>query len=60
MEDLTAKLQKLRTEAEDCDLIGKLATDQNKRVLFQKLATDLRIMARDIEAAIVGRTKSSP
>jgi hypothetical protein len=58
MEDLTAKLEKLRTEAEDCDLIGRLATDRNKRALFEKLAVDLRTMAIDIEAAIAGRTKS--
>jgi hypothetical protein len=43
-------LKKLLTEAEDCDLIGKLATDKRKRKLFEKLATDLRGMARSIEA----------
>jgi hypothetical protein len=42
MEDLTARLEKLRIEAEDCDLIGKLATDLKKRALFEKLAVDLR------------------
>jgi hypothetical protein len=57
MEDLTARLEKLRTEAEDCDLIGKLATDLSKRALFQKLATDLRSMARDLETAIAQRPK---
>jgi hypothetical protein len=31
MEDLKAKLEKLRTEAEDCELIGRLATDIHKR-----------------------------
>ena len=46
MEDLSARLEKLLTEAEDCDLIGKLATDLKKRALFQKLASDLRSMAR--------------
>jgi predicted nuclease with TOPRIM domain len=56
MEDPTAKLERLRIEAEDCDLIGRLATDdKKKRELFQKLAMDLRLMAGDVEAAIAGQ-----
>jgi len=55
MEDLQGKLEKLLTEAEDCDLIGGLATDAKKRELFQRLATDLRGLARDIEAMISRR-----
>jgi hypothetical protein len=50
MDDLNAKLEKLLTEAEDCDLIGRLATDKAKRDLFKKLAVDLRAMAGDIKA----------
>ena len=56
MEDMSAKLEKLLTEAEDCELIGKLATDLNKRALFKKLAVDLRAMARDIQTVIAGRS----
>jgi hypothetical protein len=56
MEDMSAKLEKLLTEAEDCDIIGRLASDPNKRALFKKLAVDLRGMARDIQAAIAGRS----
>jgi hypothetical protein len=52
MKDLKAKLEKLETEAEDCKLIGRLATDPNKRDLFRKLAVDLRIMARDVQEMI--------
>jgi hypothetical protein len=55
MQDLREKLEKLLTEAEDCDLIGRLATNRQKRELFKKLATDLRGMARGIEAVIGGR-----
>jgi hypothetical protein len=55
MQDLREKLEKLLLEAEDCDLISRLATDRQKRELFKKLATDLRGMARDIEAVIAGR-----
>ena len=56
MEDdlLRVKLEKLLVEAEDCELIAKLATDVQKRELFKKLAADLRAMARDIEAKIAG------
>lgn len=55
MEDLSAKLEKLLIEAEDCDLIGRLATDLNKRKLFKKMAIDLHILANDIQAAIAAR-----
>jgi hypothetical protein len=57
MEDLSAKLEKLLSEAEDCDLIGRLATDRAKRELFQRLAIDLRAMANDIRAVIASRAK---
>ena len=53
MKDLRATLERILTEAEDCELIGKLATDPNKHDLFKKLAVDLRTMAKDIEAMIV-------
>lgn len=46
--DLGAKLEKLREDATDCELIGRLATDKNKRDLFRKLAVDLRSLAQDI------------
>ena len=60
MEDLSAKLEKLLMDAEDCDLIGRLASDPNKRELFEKLAADLRTIARDIQVVIAGRTNVSP
>jgi hypothetical protein len=55
MDDLRAKLEKLRTEAEDCELISRLATDVKKRDLFKKLAADLRAMAHDIQSLIEAR-----
>jgi hypothetical protein len=55
MEDLRARLEKLLTEAEDCELIGRLSGDIGKRELFKKLAIDLRAMAREVEAVIAGR-----
>jgi hypothetical protein len=55
MQDLSAKLEKLRSEAEDCEFIAGLATDIRKRTLFARLALDLRSMARDVEAMIAAR-----
>ena len=52
MEDLQAKLATLLTDAEDCALIGRLATNVRKRDLFNRLATDLRSMASDIQGMI--------
>ena len=42
-------------DAEDCARIGKLATDVKKRDLFNRLATDLRGMAFDVEAMLVSK-----
>jgi hypothetical protein len=50
--DLQPRLEQLLTDAEDCALIGKLATDMRKRDLFNRLAHDLRGMAFDIQAII--------
>ena len=52
MKDLKAKLEKLRADAEDCDLIGRLATDKTKRDAFTKLAIQFRSAAADLEAVI--------
>jgi hypothetical protein len=55
MQDLRAKLEKLLMEAEDCALIAKVAPNQRKRELFERLAADLRELARDIERVIAAR-----
>ena len=52
MEDLQARLERLLIDAEDCALIAKLATDERKRDLFNRLATDLRGMALDVQTLI--------
>ena len=52
MQDLKSRLEKLLVEAEDCDLIANLATDQVKRQTFKKLAAQLRQMAADVRAVI--------
>jgi hypothetical protein len=52
VEDLQPRLKQLLIDAEDCALIGKLATDVRKRDLFNRLAADLRGMAFDVQAMI--------
>jgi hypothetical protein len=58
MKDLQATLDKLLTDANDCELIAKLATNPKKRALFEKLATDLRASARDIAIALASQKES--
>lgn len=52
MQDLKSRLEKLLVEAEDCDLIANLATDQVKRLTFRNLASQLRQMAAEVQAVI--------
>jgi hypothetical protein len=59
MKDLMETLQKLRTDAEDCDLISKLAADPAKREVFAKLASQLRLAAADIERVIAAKRTAS-
>lgn len=64
MDDLIAKLEKLRVDAEDCNLISKLATDPAKRELSARLSRQLLEMATEVEAAISrlageGRSKTT-
>ena len=53
MRDMTANLEKLRTDAAECALIRDLATNPNKRALFTRLAEHLSTLAAEVEAAIV-------
>jgi hypothetical protein len=55
MKDMIETLQKLRGDAEDCELISNLATDAAKRETFAKLALRLRQSAADIEQAVSGQ-----
>jgi hypothetical protein len=45
MQDMLAHLEKLRVEAEDCELISRLATNPTKKQLFAKLAAHQRALA---------------
>jgi len=56
MEDMRAHLEKLRIDAKECALIGKLATDVQKRELFSRLADHLEVLASEVERAIAAKT----
>jgi hypothetical protein len=60
VEDLQKRLEKLLADAEDCALIARLALDLKKRDLFNRLATDLRGMAVDVEAMIALKRADQP
>jgi hypothetical protein len=55
MKDLQAKLERLLAEAQDCDLIGNLATDHDKRATFRRMAEQFRQMAEQLQADIAAR-----
>jgi hypothetical protein len=55
MEDMTAHLEKLRIDAEECALISKLAIDTQKRELFARLAEHLGVLASEVERAMAAK-----
>ena len=52
MKDLRLKLEKYRSEAEDCDAISKTALDTKTRAYFAKLSLLFSALVRDVEAQI--------
>lgn len=52
MQDIKQRLERLRVDAEDCQLISRLATNPAKRKAFEALADEYQKMARDLEALI--------
>ena len=55
MEDLQTRLENLRLEADDCELIARLSADLKRRAFFAKLSVQFRASARDVEQAIKSR-----
>ena len=53
MKDYQARLEKLRTDAAECRLISDLATDPQKREMFDRLAVHLTSLAHQVEQAIL-------
>ena len=58
MKDYRASLEKLRVEAADCRLICDLATDPNKRELFDRLALHLTSLADQVKLAMIEASKT--
>jgi hypothetical protein len=52
MKDMKAHLEKLRNEAEECELISKLATNKSKKELFAKLAEHHGALVQEVERAM--------
>jgi hypothetical protein len=53
--DPSEEVEQLRTDAEDCELISKLATDRAKRERFGKVAAHLRGLAANLEMLIAAQ-----
>lgn len=53
MKDYQAYLEKLRSDAAECRLISDLATNKEKREMFDRLALHLGVLADQIEKAML-------
>jgi hypothetical protein len=60
MQDMKARLEKLRADAAECALIRDLATNPQKRALFTRLAERLSALASEVEAAIAAAPSGEP
>ena len=52
MNDMQVQLERLLTEASECALIARLATDNAKRDLFAKLAEHYNALAAEVQKAL--------
>ena len=59
MKDFQEQLEKLRRDAAECKLISDLATDQQKRDLFDRLAAHLGTLADQVEQEMLGRNDAT-
>jgi hypothetical protein len=53
MQDKQAHLEKLRVQIAECEMIRDLATEPKKRELFTRLADRFKVLAGEIERAMV-------
>jgi hypothetical protein len=60
MQDYQRHLEKLRTDAAECALIRDLATNNEKRDLFDMLATHLNALTDHIEIAMLKACRDRP
>ena len=59
MSNLDNRINRLLSDAADCDLIGNLATDAAKRTTFRKLAQEFRQIAEELKRDIDHRKAGS-
>lgn len=55
MKDYQVQLEKLRRDAAECALIRDLATDTDKRAMFDRLAAHLGALADQVEQEMLSR-----
>lgn len=58
MKDYQEQLEKLRGDAADCKLISDLATDKDKKALFDRLAVHLGSLADQVEREMLSRKEA--
>jgi len=59
MQDYLALVEKLRRDAAECARVRDVATDQDKRDLFGRLASHLTLLADQVEMAMLERKKGA-
>jgi len=52
MKDMQAHLEKLRTQAAECEILRDSATDKTKQELFAKMAQHFKVLAAEVERAM--------
>jgi hypothetical protein len=52
MTDLRTRLERFETDAAECEIIARLATDKAKRELYSRLALHYRELIADARKAI--------
>jgi hypothetical protein len=52
MRDIRKHLEKLRTDAAECETVSEVSTDRTKRDLFARLAAHLTTLANEVERVL--------
>jgi ribosomal protein S7 len=55
MKDYQTQVEKLRRDAAECAMIRDLATDKDKREMFDRLASHLTVLADQVELALLAK-----
>jgi hypothetical protein len=52
MRDMRKHLERLRTDAAECETVSQVSTDSTKRDLFARLAAHLTTLANEVERVL--------